>query len=55
MILVFTFRDEEGKECVDYGLNLDNDKFVVMPQVPVYFFEDIKWDSDLQSNVIYNK
>ncbi len=53
MILIFTFKDKNGVECIDFGINLKDDSHVVLPQYPIFYYkEDLKWVVDLQQYYI---
>ena len=47
MIIVYTYRDENKQERVDFGVNTINDRVVIMPNYPI---ESIgaKWDVEGQ-------
>ena len=59
MIQVFTFTnkgyDDRGKECdgkeyVDYGIDMSTGTTVIMPQIPVNK-AGLKWDGDLGNHI----
>lgn len=53
MILLITFRHEKTKEIwVSHGIDLDNDKIVILPQMPLFYYDKAKYDCDLAEYVI---
>ena len=53
MILLITFRHKKTNEIwVSHGIDLDNDNIVILPEMPLFHYDDAKYDCDLAEYVI---
>lgn len=39
MIVLCSFKDEDGKEIADYGWNTEDNTIVILPQLPIFCFQ----------------
>ena len=51
MIVVVTERDEDNRVVVSHGFDVETNKIVIMPQVPLYYV-GAYWNSDLNEWVV---
>lgn len=56
MILLITyFCPDENKIMVSHGIDLKTDRIVVLPNEPIFYFGDRKWDAALHGLVLHEK
>jgi hypothetical protein len=45
---------KSGQRVIDHGIDLNTDEIVIMPNLPISYFDSIKHDIDVGEYVIYN-
>lgn len=53
MIVLITYLDEEtNTKMVSHGYNVTTDELVVLPSVPLFYFDDAKFDSEVGEYIL---
>jgi len=52
MIILVTYKDPKtGVLCADYGYNIDTGKTIVLPQIPIFYFNH-RFDKDIGEYIL---
>jgi len=55
MIIVITYLDRKtGKRIVDYGINIETDEKIVLPNVPIDYFPNLSYDGEVGEFLLKN-
>jgi hypothetical protein len=53
MIVLITYLDKEtNTKMVSHGYNTETDELVVLPSVPLFHFDDAKFDSEVGEYIL---
>jgi hypothetical protein len=53
MIILITYLDKEtNTKMVSHGYNVTTDELVVLPSVPLFYFGDAKFDSEVGEYIL---
>jgi hypothetical protein len=53
MIVLITYLDEEtNTKMVSHGYNVTTDDIVILPSVPLFYFDDVKFDSEVGEYIL---